>query len=86
MPSDSKYVDTFWYRTFFRGLANDMWRQAVPPELTRKQAEFIAQQGAPPAGLVLDVPCGNGRIALELAKRGLQVTGVDFSEESIHEA
>ena len=86
MPSESKYVDTFWYRTFFRGLANDMWRQAVPPELTRKQAEFIAQQGAPPAGLVLDVPCGNGRIALELAKRGFQVTGVDLSEESIHEA
>ncbi len=83
MPSESKYIDTFWYRTFFRGLANDMWRQAVPPELTRKQAEFIAQHGAPPGGLVLDVPCGNGRIALELAEtrvssyRSRPIRGID---------
>jgi SAM-dependent methyltransferase len=30
---------------------------------------------------VLDVPCGDGRIALELAARGCRVTGVDISPE-----
>jgi SAM-dependent methyltransferase len=31
-----------------------------------------------PASSVLDVPCGTGRIAIELASRGYHVTGVDF--------
>ena len=37
-------------------------------------------------GKFLDVPCGNGRHAVELAKRGHVVTAVDSSEESIAEA
>ncbi len=35
---------------------------------------------------LLDVPCGNGRIALELAARGHRVTGVDLSEAAIQHA
>ena len=35
---------------------------------------------------MLDVPCGNGRLSFELAKRGLRVTGVDISAEFIEEA
>jgi cyclopropane fatty-acyl-phospholipid synthase-like methyltransferase len=35
---------------------------------------------------VLDVPCGNGRLSFEIARRGLKVTGVDISEEFIEEA
>ncbi len=30
---------------------------------------------------VLDVPCGEGRVMLDLAKRGYAVTGADLSEE-----
>jgi SAM-dependent methyltransferase len=30
---------------------------------------------------VLDVACGDGRLALELARRGFRVTGVDISED-----
>jgi len=30
---------------------------------------------------VIDVGCGSGRYAVELAKRGFEVVGVDFSEE-----
>lgn len=42
---------------------------------------------APGSGArLLDVPCGNGRVALELAARGHHVTGIDLSESAIQDA
>ncbi len=41
---------------------------------------------AAPGAHFLDIPCGNGRHAVELAKRGYAITGVDSSEEFIAEA
>lgn len=35
---------------------------------------------------LLDVPCGNGRIALELARRGHHVTGIDLAPAAIQRA
>jgi SAM-dependent methyltransferase len=35
---------------------------------------------------VLDVPCGNARLSLELAARGFALTGVDIASEFIAEA
>lgn len=35
---------------------------------------------------LLDVPCGSGRIALEMARRGYEVTGVDFNSQAIQKA
>lgn len=35
---------------------------------------------------LLDVPCGNGRIALELARRGHHVTGIDLAAAAIQRA
>jgi cyclopropane fatty-acyl-phospholipid synthase-like methyltransferase len=32
---------------------------------------------------ILDVGCGSGRMAVELAKRGARVTGIDFSQKMI---
>jgi len=60
---------------------------AVTPEQTRKEADFIqkALQVSPPATL-LDVPCGNGRLSIELASRGFTLTGVDISEPFLREA
>lgn len=40
----------------------------------------------PPQVKVLDVACGKGRHAKTLAKLGLQVTGIDLSENSIADA
>jgi 2-polyprenyl-3-methyl-5-hydroxy-6-metoxy-1,4-benzoquinol methylase len=40
----------------------------------------------PPAGLALDVGCGEGRLVRELADRGYDVVGLDASEALIEEA
>lgn len=76
-----------WYTTFFSGLALEFWRRAVPPEATEAEAAFLAEAlELEPGAAVLDVPCGNGRLALELAAQGCRVTGVDIAGEFIAEA
>jgi len=75
-------VATEWWQEFFSGVVLDMWQQAIPPEHTRAEAEFIiGLLGLPPAARILDAPCGEGRIARELAAKGYQTTGVDIAEE-----
>lgn len=80
-------IPSNWYEDFFHGIPLDLWRKAIPPELTRSEADFLASalQCGPKAHL-LDVPCGNGRLSFELASRGYRVTGVDISAEFIEEA
>jgi SAM-dependent methyltransferase len=71
-----------WWKDFFGGLVVDFWRAAMTPEITRAEAEFLwTSLRLAPGMRVLDVPCGDGRIALELAARGCRVTGVDISPE-----
>lgn len=49
-------------------------------EHTLREVAFIREALAAPAeGHVLDVACGYGRHAIELAQRGLHVTGLDLS-------
>ena len=62
-----------WFETFFEGLALDMWRGAMTREQTVREADFLASSLELQPGMsVLDVPCGNGRHAMELAQRGIQ--------------
>ncbi len=76
-----------WQETFFRGVALDAWRRIIHPEMTRTEADFLERTLDPQAGAqLLDVPCGNGRHAIELAARGYQITGLDLSAEFIAEA
>ena len=79
--------DSNWWEDFFHGIALDFWRAAVTVEQTRAEADFLQQQlQLSGAGKILDVPCGNGRLALELAGRGFDLTGVDIASEFIAEA
>ena len=49
-------------------------------ELTRGEVDFVEQAlGLRAGAVVLDVACGGGRHALELARRGYAVEGVDAS-------
>jgi len=73
-------ADTNWYENFFDGLIVDFWRAAMPPEATKAEVDFFERELAPrPGARLLDVPCGDGRHAIELARRGYRLTGVDIS-------
>ena len=80
-------VPSNWYEDFFHGVPLDLWRQAITAQQTTAEADFLVKAlRLGPGSHLLDVPCGNGRLAFELAKRGYRVTGVDISEEFIDEA
>lgn len=76
-----------WWENFFHGVALDFWRAAISEEQTRAEADFINNQLQLPIGAkVLDVPCGNGRLAIELGAFGFALTGVDLSADFLAEA
>jgi SAM-dependent methyltransferase len=78
---------TDWWRDFFSGAAVDLWLRVPTPEQTRAEADFLQDVlGLAPGARVLDVPCGGGRHARELASRGCRVAGVDLSAEFLEAA
>jgi len=75
-----------WQSNFFRGVALDVWRLAMTPEITATEVQFLERALAiAPGARLLDVPCGNGRHAIELANRGCRLTGIDLAAEYIDE-
>lgn len=76
-----------WWREFFSGMFVESWLRAGKLMPTAAEVDFIEKTlGAPKGAKLLDVPCGAGRLALELASRGYDVTGVDLSPEFLREA
>lgn len=55
----------------------------APWDTGQSPPELLAQLEAQPPGRALDLGCGTGTNALEMARRGWQVTGVDFSRLAI---
>jgi SAM-dependent methyltransferase len=54
---------------------------------TTSEAEFIQRVlKVQPGASILDVPCGEGRLSLELASRGFRVTGVDVTKAVLEDA
>jgi SAM-dependent methyltransferase len=68
-----------WFVGFHEGLKAKFWRAASEPWADDEAAAIAALLDLPAGGRVLDAPCGAGRIAVRLAERGLDVTGVDIS-------
>lgn len=83
----SRSPDSGWLERFFAGLTLDIWRAAIDEERLSAECDFIADTLDLDAdATLLDVPCGEGRHAVELARRGYRPTGVDFSVPSIERA
>ena len=71
-----------WWKDFFSGSIVEFWRRVMPPETTRAETEFLMRTlQVQPSARLLDVPCGDGRLSLELARRGYRMTGVDISPD-----
>jgi len=73
---------TTWER-FFDAHA-PIYEDNVFTKNTVHEVDFLLEElHLPPGGSVLDVGCGTGRHAIELAERGYAVTGLDLSSEML---
>jgi SAM-dependent methyltransferase len=70
-------------RLWWEELFDDSYLHSIPAfseRQTQKEVDFIqAGLGVTPGGMILDVACGAGRHAVELATRGFNVVGLDLS-------
>lgn len=75
-----------WYQELFENYAktydNEIYTQGTAQEVDFIETEIHGNK----ALRILDVGCGTGRHAIELAKRGYQVTGIDLSASQLNRA
>lgn len=77
-------ISDTWYEDFFQGITCELWENAIPMEWTEKEIDFLLSElNLQPGQHILDIPCGFGRHAIGLSKRGFPVTGVDISQTFI---
>lgn len=71
---------------FFKSIYKEVWRKLIPPGLSEAECSFVEEVAELQKGdQVLDLMCGYGRHALELSRRGYQVTAIDNLEAYIDE-
>ena len=75
-----------WYETLFenyaKGYDSENYVQGTVGEV-----DFIEEElGFDKSKNILDIGCGTGRHAIELARRGYKVTGVDLSKAQLERA
>jgi SAM-dependent methyltransferase len=76
-----------WFRHFFDASYVATLREEKPFRQTRLEVDFVLRSLRPPGGArILDLPCGYGRHAALLARRGFRVVGVDLSIAMLAEA
>jgi len=75
-----------WYEELFSNFARGYDRECFT-QGTVQEVDFIeAEIGWDKGVRILDVGCGTGRHAIEFARRGYQVTGIDLSENQLAHA
>lgn len=75
-----------WYETLFTNFARTYDQESFT-QGTVGEVDFLERElGADRAKRILDIACGTGRHAIELARRGYRVTGFDLSEGQLHRA
>jgi 2-polyprenyl-3-methyl-5-hydroxy-6-metoxy-1,4-benzoquinol methylase len=69
-----------WYEALFANFGKSYDKESFT-QGTVGEVDFVEQElGADRSKRILDIGCGTGRHAVELAKRGYRVTGFDLSE------
>ena len=75
-----------WYEEVFTNFANTYDKEEFTKG-TIQEVDFLESEiEFDRTKQILDVGCGTGRHAIELAKRGYQVTGIDLSEDQLKKA
>ena len=75
-----------WYEEVFTNYANTYDKEEFTKG-TIQEVDFLESEiEFDRTKQILDVGCGTGRHAIELAKRGYQVTGIDLSEDQLKKA
>ena len=76
-----------WYKSWFNTpYYHKLYFQRDEKEAEDFIARLIAKLQPTPKARMLDVACGKGRHAVQLASMGFEVTGIDLSEKSIEAA
>jgi len=71
---------------FFEGSYKNVWKSLIPAGLTEIEADFVMEVANLKKGdRVLDIMCGYGRHAIELAKKELTITAVDNLKDYVEE-
>lgn len=71
---------TQWYEALFANFGKTYDKESFT-QGTAGEVDFVERElGSDRAKRILDIGCGTGRHAVELAKRGYNVTGFDLSE------
>lgn len=73
--------DAFWEETGPALFTEERWQAAVP-----EVQQILELVKVPPGATVLDMGCGVGRHAIEFARHGYRVTGVDRTAKYLREA
>jgi SAM-dependent methyltransferase len=71
---------------FWVGLREGIFDQQLWENADTEVTQLLTMVGLPAAAAVLDIPCGPGRHLVPLARRGLQLCGVDLSHAYLAEA
>lgn len=75
-----------WYEELFEDYAETYDREPYTKG-TLAEVDFIEREiGQDKSTRILDIGCGTGRHAIELARRGYDVTGVDLSASQLRKA
>jgi ubiquinone/menaquinone biosynthesis C-methylase UbiE len=75
-----------WYKDLFDNYARTYDKESFT-QGTIGEVDFIEQEiNFDKTKKILDIGCGTGRHAIELAKRGYKVTGIDLSESQLQRA
>ena len=74
----SQWFDTSFYHSLYANRNEEEARKFVN--------ELLSELNPPPSSRMLDLGCGNGRHARQLASKGYRVLGMDLAGSSIQEA